>query len=53
MTNDQRQVITQAQRAYMDQNWDDYDALVQEVAWKHEISVDEAYQVVENGPFVY
>jgi hypothetical protein len=49
----QRETITAAQRAYMDENWDDYDALVQFVAWAHEIDMKDAYVLVEHGPIIF
>lgn len=53
MTETQRRTLRDAQRAYLDQNWTDYDALVQEVAWAHVLTTDEAYALVEDGPMVF
>lgn len=52
-TEKQRLTIRLAQKAYMDEDWDDYDALVHEVAWAHDISIDDAYDRVENGSVIY
>lgn len=55
MANETRgqQAISEAQQAYMDANWTDYDALVDQVSYVCQITVDAAYLLVEEGPVVY
>jgi hypothetical protein len=52
--------IATAQRAYSAadlsgarSDWDDYNALVQFVAWDHEISLEDAFRLVLDGPVIY
>lgn len=58
MTKDQ--LISRAQKAYntadltgAHSDWDEYEALVQEVAWHLNIKLPDAYELVENGPCIF
>ena len=51
--------LRQAQQAYLNadltrnpDDWDEYYAYVQDYAWAADISLDDAYRTVENGPML-
>lgn len=46
-------LIRKAQQAYRNEEWEEYPAFVQAVAWEMEINLEEAYTVVEDGPIVH
>lgn len=64
MTKTQKRDVAKAQQAYQtamlkavddpqrNALFDEYNALVQFVAWSHSIDLDDAYALVEDGPLV-
>lgn len=60
MSNQGNRNMVEAQAAYLKadltgtrEDWDDYYARVQTIAWDQEISYDDAKYLIENGPCVY